>query len=78
MPNTAIEQLNNKVDYGLSESEKMIIQQLNKKEFIKRLDVEDQLSVSSAMAVKLLKGLLDKSLIKKVGQAKNTKYRLNQ
>jgi len=40
------------------------------------LNVEQELSISQAMAVKLLRSLLDKSLIERLGKGKNINYKL--
>ena len=66
-------------DY-LTENERAIIAllKLSDKEFIVRKDIETALSVSQTMAVRLLKGLLDKNEIKAVGNGKNTKYVSNK
>jgi ATP-dependent DNA helicase RecG len=64
----------------LSESERtvMALFKLKEKEFIVRKDIETALSVSQTMAVRLLKGLLDKNEIKAIGNGKNTKYISNK
>jgi len=60
----------------LSENERavMALFKFKDKEYIVRKDIETELSVSQTMAVRLLKGLLDKSEIKAIGNGKNTKY----
>lgn len=49
----------------------------SKKESIIRKDVEQELTVSQPMAVKLLRQLTDKEVIKKIGDGKNTRYELS-
>jgi ATP-dependent DNA helicase RecG len=44
------------------------------REFVVRKDIEAVLSISQAMAVRLLKGLVNKGEIKTVGGGKNTRY----
>jgi ATP-dependent DNA helicase RecG len=60
----------------LSENERAVMDlfKFNNKEYILRKDIETALSVSQTMAVRLLKGLLDKSELKAIGNGKNTKY----
>ena len=43
---------------------------------IKRKDTEKELSIPQPMAVKLLKSLLNKSAIEKLGNGKNIRYKL--
>ena len=58
----------------LSENEQAILDLFAKKEFIVRKDVEAALSVSQAMAVRLLKALLNRGEIRPVGGGKNIRY----
>jgi ATP-dependent DNA helicase RecG len=60
---------------SFNESEEKIIALLDKKTEIVRKDVETDLTISLAMAVRLLRGLLDKGVIQAVGRGKNTRYR---
>ena len=55
-----------------------MLELLENKEFIARKDVESALSVSQAMAVRVLKGLTSKGEIRTVGGGKNTRYVLNK
>jgi ATP-dependent DNA helicase RecG len=57
-----------------TESEEKIIALLQKQPVIIRKDVEAALAVSQAMAVRLLRGLLDKGVILTLGGGKNTRY----
>lgn len=61
---------------SLNLSEQKIIEMFETEKIIKRLDVEQKLSISQPMAVKLLRGLKEKELIEKIGNGKNTKYRI--
>lgn len=61
---------------ALSENERAILALLKKKDYIVRKDVEVVLSVSQAMAVRVLKGLLNKGELRAVGGGKNTRYEL--
>jgi ATP-dependent DNA helicase RecG len=45
-------------------------------EEIKRLDIEEELKISQPMAVKLLKRLLDKDAIIRIGAGKNIVYKV--
>ncbi len=63
---------------SLSESEKAVIDLFNKQDLITRRDVENALDISQAMAVRVLKGLVEKSMIKPVGAGKKTKYQLKK
>jgi ATP-dependent DNA helicase RecG len=58
----------------LNESEERILQFLKEEKSIVRSEVEQLLSISQAMAIKLLKSLVNKELIAKVGTGKNIKY----
>lgn len=60
----------------LTSNEKAVIEIFNKQDFITRRDVENALDISQAMAVRVLKGLVEKSIIKTVGAGKRTKYQL--
>lgn len=65
-------------DVSLSANEKAVIDIFNKQDLITRRDVENTLDISQAMAVRVLKGLVDKSMIKPVGAGKRTKYQLEK
>ena len=58
----------------LNENESAVMALLKEKNAIVRKDVETDLGVSQTMAIKILKGLVDKGEIRAVGQGKNTKY----
>jgi len=75
LPNRNIN--NNKVNinsFSFTENEEKVITLLNKKGEIIRNDVENALSISQAMAVRILRGLLDKGIIRAIGGGKNTRY----
>ena len=59
---------------SFTESEEKIITLLEKKGEIIRRDIEDVLTVSQAMAVRLLRGLVDKGIIRVIGGGKKTRY----
>jgi ATP-dependent DNA helicase RecG len=76
LPNRNIirhETIGNKIFFN--ESEEKIIALLDKQDEIVRKDVETALGISQAMAVRLLRGLLDKDVIRAIGGGKNTRYR---
>jgi ATP-dependent DNA helicase RecG len=58
----------------LTENEEKVIALLNKQGEIVRKDVETALAVSQAMAVRILRGLLDKGAIRAIGRGKKTRY----
>lgn len=58
----------------LNENERIVMTLLQSKDAIVRKDVEAALGVSQSMAVRVLKGLVDKSEIRAVGGGKNTRY----
>jgi ATP-dependent DNA helicase RecG len=62
----------------LSDNERAILDLFAERDFIVRKDIEAALSLSQAMAVRLLKGLLNKGEIQVVGGGKNTRYILNK
>jgi len=59
---------------SFNEKEEKIIALLNKRGKIVRKNVETALSVSQAMAVRLLRGLIDKGVIRAINGGKNTRY----
>lgn len=61
---------------SLNENEEKIIALFNKYQTVRRIDVEKELSLSQPMTVRLLKNLLDKQVIIRLGQGKNVSYRL--
>jgi ATP-dependent DNA helicase RecG len=58
----------------LSENERAVMVLFEDNDYIIRKDIEASLSISQSMAVRLLKGLLDKDEIRAVGDGKNTRY----
>jgi len=75
LPNRNIN--NNKVavnNISFTENEEKVITLLDKQSEIVRKDVEAALSISQAMAVRILRGLLDKGFIRAVGGGKKTRY----
>ena len=62
----------------MNENEHAVMDLFKNKDFIIRKDIEVALSISQAMAVRLLKGLLNKDQIRTVGRGKNTRYMLNK
>jgi ATP-dependent DNA helicase RecG len=75
LPNRNIN--NNKAAFNNSsftENEEKVITLLNKQSEIVRKDVEAALSISQAMAVRILRGLLDKGVIRAIGGGKKTRY----
>ena len=61
-------------NFSFNENEEKVIALLNKKGEIVRKNVETALSISQAMAVRILRGLLDKGSIRAVGGGKKTRY----
>lgn len=61
-----------------STGEERVLKMMHSKKTISRKDVEEELSIAQPTAVNLLRKLLDKSAIEKIGKGKNTKYRLKQ
>ena len=59
---------------ALTENEEKVIDLLDKHGEIVRKDVEARLTVSQAMAVRILRGLLDKEIIRAIGGGKKTRY----
>jgi ATP-dependent DNA helicase RecG len=59
-----------------TESEQEVIKLFENKNIITRKDVEDELKISQALAVRIIKKLIDKSIIKKLGDGKNSRYEL--
>ena len=58
----------------LSENESAVMALFAEKDAIVRKDVEAVLEASQTMAIRVLKGLVDKGEIRAVGQGKNTRY----
>jgi ATP-dependent DNA helicase RecG len=61
-------------EVSFTENEEKVISLLNKQGEIVRKNVETTLAVSQAMAVRLLRGLLDKGAIRVIGGGKKTRY----
>ena len=76
LPNTLKEKSISKLEKNLSDKEYLIVNMLKENEYIKRTDIEKNLSISSSMAIKLLRNMLDNSVIEKIGKGKNVIYRL--
>jgi len=57
-----------------TENEEMVIALLNTRDQIVRGDVEAALDISQAMAVRVLRGLVDKGAIRVIGGGKKTRY----
>ena len=71
LPNTNVK---TKDKQELTESEEIVMDLLVKQPSIIRKDVEKTLSVSQALAVRILNGLIQKGVIRTVGAGKNTRY----
>jgi len=76
LPNTMIIETVEESHTPYTTREEDVLEIFNTKDEIKRKDVEEALGISQPMAVNLLRRLLDKSAIVKLGQGKNTVYRL--
>ena len=76
LPNTLKEKSSSKLEKNLSDKEYLIVNMLKENEYIKRTDIEKNLSISSSMAIKLLRNMVDNSIIEKLGKGKNVIYRL--
>lgn len=61
-----------------NESEEKILDMLKASPHIKRMDIQLELDISQPMAIKLLKSLLEKEAIMKVGTGKNTSYKAKE
>jgi ATP-dependent DNA helicase RecG len=61
-------------EYDSAEYDRMVLHLLKKQPVIVRKDVETLLSLSQAMAVRVLKRLKDKGIIRSVGGGKKTRY----
>ena len=72
--NTGIQETAGK-KISFNENEKIIISLFDKQNEIARSDVEAALSISQAMAVRLLRGLLDNGVIQAIGGGKKTRYK---
>jgi ATP-dependent DNA helicase RecG len=76
LPNNQLSNPPDKISAEFNDNEHKILNMLHSRKLIKRKDVETELSISQPMAINLLKKLLNKSAIEKVGQGKNTQYTL--
>ena len=76
LPNTLKEKSSSKLEKNLSDKEYLIVNMLKENEYIKRTDIEKNLSISSSMAIKLLRNMVENSIIEKLGKGKNVIYRL--
>ena len=76
LPNTLADKSSAKLEIKLSDKEYLIVNMLKENEYIKRTDIEKNLSISSSMAIKLLRNMVDNLVIEKIGKGKNVIYRL--
>ncbi len=76
LPNRLFSKDNSLQEVLFSESEQSVLDIFLTKERVKRKDVEKALSISQPMAVKILRSLLDRSAIERLGKGKNTYYKL--
>jgi ATP-dependent DNA helicase RecG len=74
LPAIHIQQKENNLMKKFNVSETRILEMLNEKESIRRSDIEHELSISQPMAIKLLKVLLSKNAIERMGSGRNTYY----
>lgn len=59
------------------DNEQAIIETLKTEGYATRKLIEDRLSISQSLAVKLLRQLVDKEIVEVIGKGKNTKYKLS-
>lgn len=79
LPNTLYAKYEKTIEKDIlifNDSEQRILDMFISTDIIKRKDIEKVLSISQPMAVKLLKSLLNKSAIQKIGSGKNVCYKL--
>ena len=76
LPNTFVSRYDLKQEISLSNTEQCVLDMFITQDTIKRKDIENTLSLSQPMAVKLLRSLLDKSIIQRLGSGKNVYYKL--
>lgn len=75
LPRVTTERENVKtIENSFNSSETKIMKLFDRLGQIKRMDVEQELGISQPMAVKILKGLLDKEAILRIGSGKNIVY----
>ena len=70
--------INDSINAFLTEGEQKVIELFVNEDSIRRKDIEKNLSISQPMAVKYLKNLLEKGVIKKIGNGKNVRYHLRR
>lgn len=63
-----------KVQYSYNANEKKVLEMIMNYKTIKRSDVQERLNISQPMAIKILKSLLDKNAIIRIGSGKNIMY----
>lgn len=76
LPNTSFAKPNTNDEPIFSYSEQRILDMFVSNDTIRRKDIEKALSISQSMAVKLLKNLIGKSAIQKIGNGRNVFYKL--
>jgi ATP-dependent DNA helicase RecG len=74
LPNRNVRKSASNIDIRFTENESKVMVLFESKPAISRKDVEAVLAASQAMAVRVLKGLVDKNAIRIVGGGKNTRY----
>ncbi len=62
----------------LNDNEQAVMELFKNKDIMVRKDLEDALGISQAMALNILRGLLDKGKIRVLGSGKRTKYIFNK
>ncbi len=78
LPAIAIHSQGKNSDAKYSEHELKIIEMLKTGRAVKRKEVEQELKISQSMAVKILKGMLEKNIVKKIGTGKNVQYKFKK
>lgn len=76
LPNTMLNIEKETIKVEINNNEKNVVNMFNSQETIRRKEVEVELGISQPMAVKILKGLVDKNIIEKLGKGKNIYYKL--
>ena len=69
--------INDSFNSLLNEGEQKVIDIFKDVDSLRRKDIEMKLSISQPMAIKHLKNLLEKEVIKKIGSGKNVRYYLS-